>query len=68
MIKLTGLNSKEMILNEELIEKIESVPESVITLNNGKKYLVLDSVEEILSKIVEYKRKTRVPYVEEGNR
>lgn len=60
MIKLIGLNNKELILNDDLIEKIEAVPESLITLNNGKKYLVLDSVDDILKKIVEYKRKTSV--------
>ncbi|MDV3425965.1 MAG: flagellar FlbD family protein [Bacillota bacterium] len=60
MIKLTGLNNKELILNDDLIEKIEAIPESLITLNNGKKYLVLDSVDDILKKIVEYKKKTSV--------
>lgn len=61
MIKLTGLNNKELILNDDLIEKMEAVPESLITLNNGKKYLVLDSIEDILKKIMEYKRKTSIP-------
>jgi flagellar protein FlbD len=65
MIKLTGLNNKELILNDELIEKIEAVPESLITLNNGKKYLVLDPVEDILKKIIEYKRKTSAPKIQE---
>lgn len=57
MIRLTGLNNKEFILNAELIEKIEDVPESVITLSNGKKYIVLESTDEIIDKIIEYKRK-----------
>jgi flagellar protein FlbD len=57
MIKLTGLNNKEFILNAEHIEKIEEVPESLITLSNSKKYLVLESVDEIIDKIVDYKRK-----------
>lgn len=61
MIKLTGLNNKELILNDDLIEKIEAIPESLITLNNGKKYIVLDSADDILEKIIEYKRKTSVP-------
>lgn len=65
MIRLIGLNNKDLILNEELIEKIEAIPESIITLNNGKKYIVLETVDEILKKIVDYKRKTRVPFVEE---
>ena len=36
MIKLTGFNGKEFILNAEQIEKIEEVPECLITLINGK--------------------------------
>jgi flagellar protein FlbD len=56
MIWLTGLNQKEFVLNSDLIEKIEEVPESMITLTNGKKYLVTESVEEIIKKVVKYKR------------
>ncbi|MCY6959607.1 MULTISPECIES: flagellar FlbD family protein [Clostridium] len=57
MIKLTGLNHKEMFLNADHIEKMEEVPETLITLTNGKKYIVLESNEEVLNKVVEYKRK-----------
>ncbi len=57
MIKLTGLDHKEYILNADHIEKIEEVPESVITLTNGKKYLVMDTAEEIVEKVIQYKRK-----------
>lgn len=56
MIWLTGLNQKEFVLNSNLIEKIEEVPESMITLTNGKKYLVTESVEDIIKKVVKYKR------------
>ena len=37
MIDLTGMNNKEFILNADHIEKIEEVPETLITLTNGKK-------------------------------
>jgi flagellar protein FlbD len=57
MIKLTGLNNKELILNAEHIEKLEAVPESLITLTNGNKYLVRESNEEIVNKVLEYKSK-----------
>jgi flagellar protein FlbD len=57
MIKLTGLNKKEFILNAEIIEKIEVVPETLITLINGKKYLVLESEDEVIEKIIRYKKK-----------
>lgn len=57
MIKITGLDSKEYIINADHIEKLEQIPESVITLMNGKKYLVKESNEEIVRKVIEYKRK-----------
>lgn len=57
MIRITGLNNKEFILNAEHIEKLEEVPESLITLTNGKKYLALESVDEIIKRVIEYKKK-----------
>ena len=57
MIKLTGLNKKEFILNAETIEKIEIVPETLITLINGKKYLVIESTEVVIEEVLKYKKK-----------
>ena len=56
MIKLTGLNKEEFILNAEIIEKIETMPETLITLVNGKKYIVLESTDEVIKEILKYKR------------
>ncbi len=56
MIELTGMNNKSFILNDDHIEKIEEVPETLITLSNGKKYIVIESVDEIKFKILKYKR------------
>ncbi|WP_027624826.1 flagellar FlbD family protein [Clostridium lundense] len=56
MIQVTGLDHKEFTLNADHIEKIESVPESLITLTNGKKYLVIDSVDDIIKKVLIYKK------------
>lgn len=57
MINLTGMNNVEFILNADHIEKIESVPETVITLVSGKKYLVLESTDEVVEKVIRYKNK-----------
>jgi flagellar protein FlbD len=57
LIKLTGLNNKEVILNAEHIEKLEAVPESLVTLTNGNKYIVLESTDEIINRVIEYKNK-----------
>lgn len=57
MIKITGLDNKEFVINSEHIEKLEQIPESVVTLTNGHKYLVKESNDEIIRKVIEYKRK-----------
>ena len=44
MIDLTAMNNTEFVLNADHIEKIECVPETLITLTNGKKYIVLETV------------------------
>ena len=56
MIKLTMLSRQNFVLNAEIIEKIEEVPETVITLTNGKKYLVFESADEVIGKVIAYKR------------
>jgi flagellar protein FlbD len=57
MIKIVGLDKKEFVINADQIEKLEEIPESVITLVNGRKYLVKESNDEIIAKVIEYKRK-----------
>jgi len=56
MIKLKRLNEKEFIINCELIEFIEETPDTVITLTTGRKVLVKESIEEIINKVITYKR------------
>lgn len=57
MIKLTRLNGKEFVLNIDLIEFIESTPDTVISTTTGKKVVVTESVDEIIEKIVEFRRR-----------
>lgn len=57
MIKLIGFDSKPFVINADQIEKLEQIPESVITLINGRKYLVKESNDEIIEKVIQYKRK-----------
>jgi flagellar protein FlbD len=57
MIVLHRLNGTEFVLNDHHIETIEETPDCVITLTNDRKYIVTESAEEIISKIVEYHKK-----------
>jgi len=54
---LTNIRGNSFVLNCDLIETIESTPDTVISLINGKKYIVSESIEEIIEKVLEYKRK-----------
>ncbi|AEY66573.1 flagellar FlbD family protein [Clostridium sp. BNL1100] len=55
MIRLTRLNKTFFVLNSDLIECFESTPDTVITLTNGKKYVVCESVDEVVKKVMQFK-------------
>ncbi len=57
MIKLTKLSNIEVTLNSDLIEFIEETPDTIITLTSGRKVVVLESVDQVIDKVVAYKRK-----------
>ncbi|HNX25475.1 MAG TPA: flagellar FlbD family protein [Spirochaetota bacterium] len=56
MIHLHKLNGEEFVLNANHIEVIDTTPNTVITLTNGKKYVVKESAEEVIKLTVEYKK------------
>ncbi|MBN8208697.1 flagellar FlbD family protein [Bacillus sp. NTK071] len=56
MITLTKLNRESMMLNAIYIETIESTPDTMILLTNGKRYVVTESVEEVKQLITDFYR------------
>lgn len=56
MIWVTRLDGTRMMVNAELVETLEATPDTVLTLTNGRKLLVLESVEEVASRVVEYRQ------------
>ena len=61
MIHLTRLNNQPLIVNMDLIKFIESAPDTVITLVTGEKIVVKESSEEVMHKIVGYRRTLLLP-------
>lgn len=57
MIRLTRLNGKVFVVNAELIEIMEETPDTVVTLNNGNRFVVSESVDEVIDRIVKYRKK-----------
>ena len=56
MIRLTRLNSQQLTVNSDLIKFVESNPDTVITLVSGDKILVHETAEEVLARVIEFKR------------
>ena len=61
MIKLTKFNSEVnkkgvFILNAEVIETIEETPDTVVTLINGKKLIVDEPMDEVVRRVMSYRR------------
>ncbi|MCD6450288.1 MAG: flagellar FlbD family protein [Thermotogaceae bacterium] len=57
MIWVTRLNGEKFVINSDHIEIVEANPDTVITLTNGDKYIVKESVDEIIEKVIEFRRK-----------
>ena len=57
MIEVTRFKGSKVILNAELIESVEETPDTVITLTSGKKMVVEETVDQVVSLVVDYKRK-----------
>jgi flagellar protein FlbD len=57
MIQVKRLNGHEVSINAELVETVEASPDTVITLVTGNKFIVRDSLKDVIDKITEYKKK-----------
>jgi flagellar protein FlbD len=65
MVEVTGLNNVVFIINSNLIETIEFIPETKITLTTGKYYLIKEKKQEIVDKIINYNRKIFIGITDE---
>jgi len=57
MIRLTRLNHVPLVLNSDLIEHIDVTPDTVITLTTGQILRVLESAEEVVDRVVDFRRR-----------
>jgi flagellar protein FlbD len=57
MIRVTRINHTPLILNSDLIEHIETTPDTVISLTSGQKYVVMEAAEDVIEKVVEFRRR-----------
>ncbi|MDO8586196.1 MAG: flagellar FlbD family protein [Armatimonadota bacterium] len=55
MIKVRLMNGSQIVLNSDLIEFVESTPDTVISLSNGKKLMVLETVADVVERILDFR-------------
>jgi flagellar protein FlbD len=63
MIELTRFNGTPFYLNVTHIETVEATPDTVITLINGKKYIVKDEAADVAKRITAFYQKASVPTI-----
>lgn len=57
MIQLTRLNNSALVVNSDLIKFVEQAPDTVITLLNGEKIVVLENAEEVMARVVRFRQR-----------
>ncbi len=56
MIQLTRLNNARLALNSDLIKYVEQAPDTVITLLNGEKLVVRETTDQVIQRVLEFRR------------
>ncbi len=57
MISVHKLNGQEVFINAELIECLEKGQETIVCLATGNRFLVKENVEEVVQKVIDYRKK-----------
>jgi flagellar protein FlbD len=55
MIWVTRLRGQTLIINADLIESVEHTPDTVVTMIDGRKYMVEETPDQIVTRVVEYR-------------
>ena len=61
MVKLTRLNHTQIVVNAEMIEFVEALPDTIVSLTSGKKLMVTESVDEVIERVIAYRRSCNEP-------
>jgi len=56
MIRLTKLNGQEIVINDDLIEFVESTPDTIISLVDGKRIMVRETPDDIINRVAEFRK------------
>ena len=60
MIEVTKLNNKRFVINSDLIESVEAMPDTTISLTTGNKFVVRESVPEVIHRVIEFRQRCNI--------
>ena len=66
MIKVTRINDAVLVINADLIEFVESAPDTIISLTTGKKVMVKESIDEIIDQVAGFRVKSQARTINSG--
>ncbi|MEO8026989.1 MAG: flagellar FlbD family protein [Bryobacteraceae bacterium] len=67
MIRLTRINRAELVVNADLIEHVDATPDTVISMTTGQKFMVRETAEEVVERVIAFRRRILAfPVEEEG--
>ncbi len=56
MIEVHRLNGEAFLLNSDMIETIDTTPDTVVRLLNGHRYVVREKVAEVYKRIISFRK------------
>jgi flagellar protein FlbD len=56
VIQLTRLNDQPLVVNSDLIKLVENAHDTVLTLITGEKIVVREQVEEVIDRVIQFRR------------
>lgn len=68
MIFVTRYDGKKVVINSDLIEMIESTPDTMITMTTGRKINVKNSVEEVITEVKKYRKEIVLPLIKDSEK
>jgi len=68
LIFVTRFDGKKIVVNADLIEMIEAIPDTILTTTTGKKITVKENLEEVVKLVKEYKKEIDFPVVKENEK
>ena len=57
MVRVTRLDGSQLVVNADLIETLEATPDTVITLTTGRRLVVREPVDQVIRRVVAYRRR-----------